>query len=159
MNRFYLLPTKATAVTDVFTKEKRSWIMSRIRSRDTKIDIRMREILTEMGCRFEAYPRMHGTPDFVLRRKRIIVYCDGDYWHGYRYWEKKKPVKKYWRDKIETNMRRDRRITRKLRREGWSVLRFWEHDIEKKPDKCRRRILGKIREKKSQRSVVARING
>jgi len=73
--------------------------MSRIRGRDTKIDIRMREILTEMGCSFEAYPRMHGTPDFVLRRKRIIVYCDGDYWHGYGYWEKKKPVKK---EELET---------------------------------------------------------
>jgi len=57
----------------------------------------------------------------------------------------KKPAKKYWRDKIENNMRRDRRYSRRLRRDGWSVLRLWEHDIEKNPEKCRRKILAKFR--------------
>lgn len=100
-----------------------------------------------MGYSFEMYPKMYGNPDFVLRRKRIIIYCDGDFWHGYKYHEKKKPGKKFWRDKIETNMKRDKRITRKLRRDGWSVLRFWEHDVEKTPEKCRLRIIRKIQEK------------
>ena len=58
---------------------------------------------------------------------------------------KKKPSKKYWRDKIENNMRRDKRYSRRLRRDGWSVLRLWEHDIEKNPEKCRRKILAKFR--------------
>ena len=60
---------------------------------------------------------------------------------------RRNPQKKYWRDKIETNMQRDIRITRKLRREGWSVLRFWEHDIEKRTDVCIDRIIRKILEK------------
>ena len=134
-------------LTDIFTPEKRSWVMSRIRGTNTKIDLGMKDILTEIGCEFEMYPKMYGGPDFVMRGKRIIIYCDGDFWHGYKYDEKKKPSKKFWRDKIEDNMRRDTRISRKLRRDGWSVLRFWEHDLEKNPDKCVRRIKKKLAEK------------
>ena len=61
--------------------------------------------------------------------------------------EKKKPAKKFWREKIETNMRRDQKYTRKLRREGLSVLRFWEHDIEKRTVMCIDRIIRKVLEK------------
>ena len=132
-------------MTDIFTPEKRSWVMSRIRGTNTKIDLKMEEILKDIGYKFEMYPKMYGNPDFIMKRKKIIIYCDGDFWHGYRYDEKKKPSKKFWRDKIENNMRRDQRYTRRLRREGWSVLRFWEHDIEKNPEKCRRRIVSKFR--------------
>ena len=135
-------------MADIFTKEKRSWVMSRIRGTNTKIDLKMKKMLQETGHKLEMYPKMYGSPDFVLKRKKIIIYCDGDFWHGYRYQVKKKPSKKFWRDKIERNMERDARITRKLRREGWSVLRFWEHDIEKKPEKCVRRIRKKITEKR-----------
>ena len=121
--------------------------MSRIRSTNTKIDLKMKEILSDRGYKFEIYPKMYGNPDFVLKRKKIIIYCDGDFWHGYKYQEKKKLSKKFWRDKIENNMRRDKRITRKLRREGWSVLRFWEHDIQKNPEKCIRKLERKFKEK------------
>jgi len=135
-------------MTDIFTPEKRSWVMSRIRGTNTKIDLRMKKILSQMNLKYKMYPKMFGNPDFVLKRKKIIIYCDGDFWHGYKYNEKKKPAKKFWKDKIEGNMERDTRITRKLRRDGWSVLRFWEHDVEKKPEKCVRRIRRKITEKR-----------
>jgi len=128
-------------MADVFTKEKRSWVMSRIRAKNTKIDLSMRKILREIGYSFEMYPKMHGNPDFAIPRKKVAVFCDGDFWHGYRYFEKKKLAKKFWRDKIERNMRRDRLVSRRLRREGWSVQRLWEHDIEKRPDFCKRKIL------------------
>ena len=126
-------------MADVFSKKKRSWIMSRIRSKNTSIDRRMREMLSEAGARFEMYPDLFGSPDFQVGRN-VLVFCDGDFWHGYRYAEKKRPAKKYWREKIEGNMRRDRKVSRKLRRDGWSVLRIWEHDIKKKPEKCIRKI-------------------
>ena len=119
--------------------------MSRIRGKDTKIEIKMERILKKTGFKFEKHPEMYGNPDFANKRKRIAIFCDGDFWHGYRYDEKKKPAKKYWRDKIENNMRRDRKYTRRLRRDGWSVLRLWEHDIEKNPEKCRRKIMAKFR--------------
>jgi DNA mismatch endonuclease, patch repair protein len=131
-------------MTDIFTPEKRSWIMSRIRGSNTKIDLKMKRLLTENKYKFEMYPKMYGNPDFVLKRKKIAIFCDGDFWHGYRYHEKKKPAKKYWKDKIEGNMRRDQRYSRKLRRECWSVLRLWEHDIEKNPEKCMRKIKSKF---------------
>jgi len=72
--------------------------------------------------------------------EKVLVFCDGDFWHGYQYDAKRLP-KKFWRDKIEGNMRRDRIVTRRLRADGWTVVRLWEHDIEKNHDKC----LGKIR--------------
>ena len=129
---------------DVFTPEKRSWVMSRIRSRGTRIEIRMMDALVENGIRFEYQPDMYGSPDFLVGR-RTAVFCDGDFWHGYRYAEKRKLRTRFWRDKIESNMRRDRRVSRRLRRDGYSVVRLWEHDIMKNPEACLRRILRHMR--------------
>ena len=121
--------------------------MSRIRGTNTKIDIAMKKILSDLDCKFKMYPKMYGNPDFIIEKKRIAIFCDGDFWHGYMYETKKKPPKKFWRQKIESNMKRDRRISRKLRNEGWSVLRFWEHDIEKRTQICERKILRFISKK------------
>ena len=135
-------------MADTLAPEARSRLMSRIRGKGTSIDLKMEKILARSGARFEMYPRMTGRPDFASRRRRIAVFCDGDFWHGYRYHEKKKPAGRYWRDKIERNMARDRYVTRRLRREGWSVLRFWEHDIHGNPDKCARRVRRKLDERR-----------
>ena len=137
-------------MTDVFSRKKRSWIMSRIRSKNTSIDIMMRGMLSDARLKFVMYPDLYGKPDFQVG-KRVLVFCDGDFWHGYRYAEKKRPAKKYWREKIKGNMRRDRKVSRKLRRDGWSVLRIWEHDIKRKPEKCMQKILRKIAERKHLR--------
>ena len=81
-------------MTDIFTPEKRSWVMSQIRGKNTKIEIKMEMILKKTRYKFEKHPKMYGDPDFVHKRKRIAIFCDGDFWHGYRYDEKKKPAKK-----------------------------------------------------------------
>jgi len=133
-------------MADIFSKEKRSWVMSRIKGKNTKIELKMNDVLKDIGYSYEMHPKMFGNPDFALKRKRIVIFCDGDFWHGYEY-SKRKLSKKFWRDKIERNMERDKRITRKLRREGWSVLRFWEHNIEKRIDVCADRVIRKIRER------------
>lgn len=135
-------------MADIFSKEKRSWIMSRIRSRNTGIDLQMKEILTALNCSYQMYPKVYGNPDFVLQDKKIAIFCDGDFWHGYKYFEKKKPAKQYWKNKIETNMVRDQKISRKLRRNGWSVLRFWEHDLKKRNDVCVNKILKKMHQRR-----------
>ena len=127
-------------MADIFTPEKRSWVMSRIRSKDTKIEKKTASMLRKNKIRYRRFPKVFGSPDFVVEKK-VIVFCDGDFWHGYQYDKKKKPPKKFWRDKIERNMERDRKVTRKLRADGWSVVRLWEHDIEMSPEKC----VGKIR--------------
>jgi len=135
-------------MTDVFSRKKRSWVMSQIRGKDTKIEKKMNGILSELNYKFEMYPKMFGSPDFVLERRRIAIFCDGDFWHGFRYEEKKKPAKKFWRDKIQNNRSRDKKVSRKLRSDGWSVLRFWEHDIEKNPELCIRKLKRKAGSKK-----------
>ena len=126
-------------MADIFTPEKRSWVMSRIRSRDTKIEKTMMSLLRKNKIHYRRFPKLFGSPDFVVEKK-ILVFCDGDFWHGYQYEKKKRPPKKFWREKIERNMARDRKVTGKLRRDGWSVVRLWEHDIAKKPEKCIRKI-------------------
>ena len=108
----------------------------------------MKKMLLEINCKFKMYPKMDGNPDFIIQNRKIAIFCDGDFWHGHKYDEKKKPSKKFWRDKIEGNMKRDRRISRRLRQDGWSVLRFWEHEIERNPERCIKRITRKIREQK-----------
>ena len=127
-------------MADIFTPKKRSWIMSRIRSKDTKIEMKIAELLRKNKMRYRRHPKLFGSPDFIVEKK-VLVFCDGDFWHGYQYSRKKKPPKKFWRDKIERNMERDRKVGRKLRADGWHVVRLWEHDIETSPEKC----VGKIR--------------
>ena len=126
-------------MADIFSREKRSWVMSRIRSKDTKIEKKTAHLLRKNKIHYRRFPKVFGSPDFIVEKK-ILVFCDGDFWHGYLYAKKKKPSKKFWRDKIERNMERDRKVTRKLRADGWSVVRFWEHDIERNPGSCLRRI-------------------
>ena len=127
-------------MADIFTPKKRSWVMSRIRSRDTGIEKKTAQLLRKNRLHYRRFPKVFGSPDFAVEKK-LLVFCDGDFWHGYRYDKKKKPPKKFWRDKIERNMERDRKVSRKLRADGWSVVRLWEHDIEMSPEKC----VGKIR--------------
>ena len=126
-------------MADIFTPKKRSWVMSRIRSRDTKIEKKTAHLLRKNKIHYRRFPKVFGSPDFAVEKK-VMVFCDGDFWHGYRYSKRKKPPKKFWRDKIERNMERDRKVTRRLRADGWSVVRLWEHDIEKRPESCIRKI-------------------
>ena len=126
-------------MADIFTPKKRSWVMSRIRSRDTGIEKKTAQLLRKNKTHYRRFPKVFGSPDFIVEKK-ILVFCDGDFWHGYQYAKKKKPPKKFWRDKIERNMERDRKVTRRLRADGWSVVRLWEHDIERNPGSCLRRI-------------------
>ena len=129
---------------DIFTPEKRSWVMSRIRSRDTKIEKKTASLLRKNKIHYRRLPNLFGSPDLVVETG-VLVFCDGDFWHGYRYKEKKRLPKKFWRDKIERNMKRDRTVTRRLRADGWSVVRLWEHDIDGKPDACAGRITRALR--------------
>ncbi len=126
-------------MADIFSRKKRSWVMSRIRSRDTGIEKKTAQLLRKNKLHYRRFPKLFGSPDFIVEKK-ILVFCDGDFWHGYQYNRKKKPPKKFWRDKIERNMERDRKVTRRLRADGWPVVRLWEHDIERNPGSCLRRM-------------------
>lgn len=128
-------------MTDIMSKEKRSALMSRIKGRDTGPERIIAQELRRAGKR----PKRHvsglpGRPDFVFTKAKVVVFVDGDFWHGWRFpvWQHK--LGPFWREKISANRARDRSTFRKLRVAGWIVIRVWEHEIERDPEACIHRI-------------------
>ena len=117
--------------------------MSRIKGKNTNPERTAFAELRRQGISFSRHVRdLPGRPDIVFRRLKVAVFIDGDFWHGWRFplWQHK--LSKRWRDKIGENRSRDARNFRRLRRLGWKVLRIWEHEVERRPEKCVERILG-----------------
>ena len=129
---------------DIWTEKKRSEVMSRIRSVDTKPERIVRRLLTEMGYRYRLNVKtLSGRPDIVLKKYNALIFVHGCFWHLCPHCgEGRIPTtrREYWEEKLINNKRRDQRNTRKLRREGWRVLRLWECDVEKKPEKVVRKL-------------------
>ncbi|MFW5885314.1 MAG: very short patch repair endonuclease [Patescibacteria group bacterium] len=127
---------------DVFSKKKRSEIMSNIRSKNTSAEKMVFRELRRRKIYFQKhYKKAPGNPDIALPRKKKAVFIDGDFWHGYNFEETKKRLpKKYWVGKIENNILRDKKNTNTLKEEGWQVLRIWEHEIKKDFTKSIKRI-------------------
>ena len=128
---------------DDLTPEQRYKSMSHIRSRDTKIEIRMRMALWHAGIRYRKnYEGLYGKPDIAITKHKIAVFCDSGFWHGRDYETRRKPQTNsdYWRKKIERNMARDREVEQQLKALGWTVLRFWDEEIEKDLDGCVRAV-------------------
>jgi DNA mismatch endonuclease (patch repair protein) len=114
---------------DTVTKEKRSWIMSRIRSRDTKPEVRMAQALRRAGASgWRRHHRVEGMrPDFVWRRERVVVLIQGCFWHGCPvHYRCPQSNVVFWREKVRMNRARDRRQSRLLRSRGWTVLHVFE---------------------------------
>ena len=116
--------------------------MSKIRSKDTAIEkIIFRELRKRKIYFQKHYRKALGSPDIALPKKKKAVFIDGDFWHGYKYAvQKQRLPKKYWLNKIEDNIKRDKKNRAKLKREGWKVLRIWEHEIKKDLEKALERI-------------------
>ena len=89
-----------------------------------------------------------GRPDFVFERAKLIVFTDGDFWHGYRFPHWRSRLSAQWQAKIERNRRRDLRNHRRLRRNGWLVVRLWGHQVLRDPNACADRVVTLLREKR-----------
>ena len=119
-------------MTDVFSKQKRSSIMSSIRSAGNKsTELRLIAIFREHGITgWRRNQRLPGKPDFVFRRGRVAVFVDGCFWHGCpKCYIRPASNQEYWDEKIARNRKRDRDITRLLKDKGWTVLRVWQHQL------------------------------
>lgn len=127
-------------MADVFSKKKRSEIMSKIRGKWTEPEKIVHGRLKAGKVRHKMHPKMAGNPDVLLKDKNMVVFIDGDFWHGKDFSKRKDKLNEFWRNKIATNMTRDRRNNRMLRSEGWDVLRLWEDDIMKRPEWCIEKI-------------------
>lgn len=127
---------------DIFSREKRSDIMSRIKSKNSKTEKEVFSFLRKNKAYFQKHSRkIFGCPDISIPSRKIAVFIDSDFWHGWQYpkW-KHKITSPFWRKKLESNRRRDKLVTRRLRKEGYRVLRVWTHQlvsIHKKPSLIR----------------------
>ncbi len=127
---------------DVLSKEQRRKNMQKIKGRDTSIELLLRKALWEKGYRYRKnYRKLPGSPDIVLTKYKIAIFCDGEFFHG-KDWERlrarleKGDKGEYWITKISRNMQRDSEINGKLLCMGWKVLRFWGDDIKKHTYEC-----------------------
>lgn len=132
-----------------YTTKQRSQTMSKIRAKETQPEIALRKALYNKGIRYRKnYKKLPGNPDIVLIKHKLAIFIDGSFWHGYK-WEEKKPKIKanrdFWIKKIERNMQRDAENNNLLSSLGYTVIRFWDHDVKKKTDDCIQIILDKLK--------------
>ncbi|MEO7677501.1 MAG: very short patch repair endonuclease [Verrucomicrobiota bacterium] len=119
---------------DIWTREKRSAVMSLIRGHGNKAT-ELRLIVIFRAAGITGWRRKHklfGKPDFVFRKARVAIFVDGCFWHGCpKCYRRPDSNKKYWDDKLNRNRQRDKDVNRLLRKKGWRVIRIWEHDLGK----------------------------
>lgn len=126
------------------TKSQISFNMSRIRSKGTRIEQLLASGLRKSKIKFRRYASIIGKPDFIISGRKIAIFCDSAFWHGYRFLRtsrhKFKSNKKFWIEKIGKNIERDKIVNRVLKKQGWKILRFWDFQIKKDIDKCINKI-------------------
>ncbi len=120
-------------MADVFTPTKRSEVMSRIRSRGNKeTELALLSILRlNRITGWRRHAPLLGKPDFTFPKVRLVIFVDGCFWHGCpRCYRRPRSSTSYWDSKLSRNRQRDRQVTRTLRREGWKVIRIWQHQLK-----------------------------
>ena len=150
---------KTRKTMDRLTKEQRYKNMSANKGKGTKLELLFGKLLWNAGVRYRKNDKtVFGKPDFVIRKMRIAIFCDGEFWHG-RNWEERKNDHKsncdFWYSKIERNIRRDKEVNEQLEAQGWTVFRFWETEITKESDKCLNRILNYMNAKTKATDKIA----
>lgn len=118
-------------MTDVFSKKKRSEIMSRIRSKWTKQEVMVHNYLKGHKIRHKMHPKIDGNPDIILKDSKVAIFLHGCFWHRCpNHYKEPKSKKKFWRDKIKRNVARDKRDVKTLKKHGWKVIVVWEHETK-----------------------------
>ena len=128
---------------DRHTPEQRSQNMKRILSKDTSIELKLRKALWHEGIRYRKnYSKIPGRPDIAITKYKIAIFCDSAFFHGKDYETRKKPETNadFWEKKIKQNMLRGKEVNRQLRALGWTVLRFWDEEINKDLVECVRTV-------------------
>ena len=127
---------------DNLTPAQRRKNMRHIKSKDTDIEVMLRRELWNRGYRYRKNDKsLPGTPDIVLGKYKIVIFCDGEFFHG-KDWEVLKPRlmksnnSEYWISKISRSITHDNEVNKALLFKGWTVIRFWGNDIKKDVDGC-----------------------
>lgn len=127
---------------DTVSKQKRSEIMSRIKSRDSKIETLFRKELWKSGLRYRKNSSKYfGKPDIVLPKYKTAIFIDSCFWHGCKKHCRVPAVRKsYWTQKIARNIERDKQVSKHYKKQGWKIMRIWEHKINNNLEKQAHRI-------------------
>lgn len=133
------------------TKEQISYNMSRVKNKDSAIELALRKELWSRGIRYRKnVSSVFGKPDIAFIGKKVAVFCDSEFWHGYDWNVKKLEIKShqdFWIPKIERTIQRDKEVNQYLQEQGWTVLRFWGKDIKRDPAACADLIVKVLKEK------------
>lgn len=131
------------------TKEQISYNMKRVKNKGSKIEVMLMKELWSRGLHYRKnVNNIYGKPDIVFVSKKVAVFCDSEFWHGYNWEERKHDFKshqEFWIPKIERNMERDREVTERLEADGWVVLRFWGNEIKKNLNECADKVERAVR--------------
>lgn len=134
---------------DNHTPEQRRRNMKAVKNKGSKIETMLQKELWHIGLRYRKNAKtVYGKPDIAFIGKKVAVFCDSEFFHGYDWENKNKEIKSnrdFWIPKIEKNMQRDREVTEKLTSEGWIVLRFWGNEIKKDLLGCADKIEAAVR--------------
>ena len=124
--------------------------MSRVKNKNSEIEQLLRKELWNRGLRYRKnVTSVYGKPDIVFLRKKIAIFCDSEFWHGFDWENRKNDIKSnkdFWITKIERNMQRDIEVNNKLKADGWIVLRFWGKAIKSETASCADQIEKAVRE-------------
>ena len=116
------------------TEEQISYNMRRVKSKNSQIELMLRKELWNRGLRYQKnVTGIMGKPDIVFKGKKVAVFCDSEFFHGYDWENRKNDIKsnrEFWINKIERNIQRDKEVTETLEQQGWVVLRFWGKEIK-----------------------------
>jgi len=133
---------------DKLTPEQRHKNMQAVKSKDSKIELILRKELWKRGLRYRKNTKsVFGHPDIAFIGKKVAVFCDSEFWHGYDWKNRKADIKSnkdFWISKIERNMARDEEVNKYLLSQGWTVLRFWGKQIEKDAAGCADKIEAEV---------------
>lgn len=139
------------------SSEQASETLSQVGSEDTEPELLLRKTLWARGLRYRLHRAdLPGSPDIVFPSVKIVVFCDGDFWHGRNWEERKQKLREgsnpgYWIPKIRSNMERDQRQTKELKDKGWTVVRLWETDIKQHPEEAADRVEAVVRQHRAER--------
>ena len=133
-------------MSDTVSKKRRSEIMSKVKSKDSKIEIEFRKALWRKGFRYSKNsPKYFGKPDLILKKYKTAVFIDSCFWHGCKKHCRIPTTKKdYWIPKIEKNKQRDKKVNRHYRKIGWKIIRIWEHEIIKNKTQAINKVVNSL---------------
>ena len=138
-----------------YTTKSRSKQMSKIRGKGTKPEIKFRKALWAKGFRYRVnYKNLIGKPDIVFKKYRIVIFIDGEFWHGFNWKEKREKIKTnrdFWIPKIERNIQRDEEVNSTLERMGYKIFRFWEHELKTDFESCFTKVVDYLNKQRENR--------